>query len=408
MLSLLPRTAALRRYARHPLILYYYAPALLFGGAQALLLPVLPLYVDDFGVSYGVTGLVLACQGIGTMVGDLPSGALMGRWGSRAVMLTGLGLNVGAMLTLVFARVIWIVVISQVVAGVGMAMFAVAQHITLTSAVGLEQRGRASAVSGGMSRISNFAGPVIGGAVASALGLRAPFWLVIAGTLTAMALVARYLPDSGRQVSVGHAGVYLLATLRAHRRVLMTAGLGVMLVTLVRRARNVILPLIGADVIGLDVAAIGVIVSLGWAIEVVLFPLAGVIMDRWGRKWAIVPSFVIQAAGMIVMALAGSFAGLVAAGVLIGLGNGFSSGSMMVMGADLAPEEGRGQFLGVWWLIADVGSAGAPLLVGGIADLLTLPAAAGTLALMAMLAALTFGRAVPETLKRPRPSGASG
>ena len=126
-------------------------------------------------------------------------------------------------------------------------------------------------------------------------------------------------------------------------------------------------------------------------------------MDRLGRKWAIVPSFLIQALGMSLVPLTGSFLGLLLAATLIGFGNGFSSGSMMTLGADLAPENARGEFLGVWRLIGDVGSSGGPLIVGSIADAFALPVTALLMAGAGLMAGAVFGLLVPETLKRRQP-----
>jgi MFS family permease len=93
---------------------------------------------------------------------------------------------------------------------------------------------------------------------------------------------------------------------------------------------------------------------------------------------------------------------LLLAATLIGLGNGFSSGSMMTLGADLAPTSTRGEFLGIWRLIGDIGSSGGPLVVGGIAELVVLPTAAWVISTTGIVAALTFLFLVPETLKKPQ------
>ena len=127
-------------------------------------------------------------------------------------------------------------------------------------------------------------------------------------------------------------------------------------------------------------------------------------MDRLGRKYAIVPSFVIQAIGMGLVPITGSFAGLLLAASLIGFGNGFSSGSMMTLGADLSPPDARGEFLGVWRLIGDAGHSGGPLVVGAVADAVALPAAALMMACAGLVAGTIFGLLVPETLDRRRPA----
>ena len=88
----------------------------------------------------------------------------------------------------------------------------------------------------------------------------------------------------------------------------------------------------------------------------------------------------------------------------MGLGNGLSSGAMITVGADLAPVEVRGEFLGLWRFIGDAGASGGPLVVGGVADLFSLPMAGLAMAVAGGLASVIFFFKVPETLKKlPQP-----
>jgi hypothetical protein len=73
---------------------------------------------------------------------------------------------------------------------------------------------------------------------------------------------------------------------------------------------------------------------------------------------------------------------------------------MMTVGADLAPVESRGEFLGLWRFIGDTGASGGPLVVGGVADLLSLPMAAVAMAIAGAVASGIFLLKVPETLKK--------
>jgi len=130
-----------------------------------------------------------------------------------------------------------------------------------------------------------------------------------------------------------------------------------------------------------------------------LFYPAGWLMDNFGRKYAIVPSILIQAMGMALLPLTSTFAGLMVATCVIGFGNGIGSGTMMTLGADLAPPAERSEFLGAWNLIGDGGVTLGPILVGGVADLLVLPAAAIALAACGAAAGVIFARLVPEPMK---------
>jgi MFS family permease len=168
---------------------------------------------------------------------------------------------------------------------------------------------------------------------------------------------------------------------------------------MIRAGRIAIIPLYAADIIGLDVKAIGLIISLASAVDMSLFYPAGWLMDHLGRKYAIVPSFALQALGMCIVPFTGSFAGLLLATALIGFGNGLGSGTMMTLGADLAPQKARGEFLGIWRLIGDGGHTGGPIVVGQVADLVALPTAAWAMAAAGLCAALVFYLLVPEPLK---------
>ena len=62
----------LRRIRNHPLILPVYLPSFIGAICNGLLIPILPLYILSFDVSYGVVGLFLASNGIGMLVSDIP------------------------------------------------------------------------------------------------------------------------------------------------------------------------------------------------------------------------------------------------------------------------------------------------------------------------------------------------
>ncbi len=76
---------------------------------------------------------------------------------------------------------------------------------------------------------------------------------------------------------------------------------------------------------------------------------------------------------------------------LIALGNGLGSGIVMTLGADVAPEEGRAQFLGGWRLCGDIGNTGGPLLVSAVAAIAPLAAAPVLIGVLALLGAIWVG-----------------
>ena len=162
-----------------------------------------------------------------------------------------------------------------------------------------ENRGRSIALLGGVGRIGVLVGPVIGGLVAGTFGLRAPFllyaFLVLCGAVIMLIFSA---PTRAARAPATEPETQLWSVLRDNVAILFRAGAGQLCAQLVRNARHVIIPLSATDMLGLDIESVGLIISLAAAADVLMVYPAGVIMDRFGRKFAYVPSFLIQAAGM--------------------------------------------------------------------------------------------------------------
>lgn len=390
-----------------PLLLTLYLPGLMITLGSGLLVPILPLYAAGFEISYGMIGLILAGEAIGMLIADVPTGMLQGRLGNKQVMMMGFVVAIVSTLLLFFVNSIWVVFLLRMAAGLGKAMYGVSMHIYIANNVQLVQRGKAISIFGGVHRLGGFIGPALGGVVAAAFGLRAPFIVFAGAGFIGLMLIALYTQNTkskAKNDDAHHHSINILAVLRDNFRVLATAGTAQIFGQMIRAGRVVIIPLFGADILGLSVDQIGFIVSLSVAVDFSFFFVSGYLMDRYGRKFAIVPCFAIQALGMALIPFTISFGGLLLASVLIGFGNGLGSGTMMTLGADLSPEDSRGEFLGVWRLIGDIGHMGGPLVVGTVADLLILNSAVFVIAGSGLVAASIFLFFVPETLKRKKKS----
>lgn len=381
------------------LFLPIYLPSLILSFCDGLLVPVLPLFANSLTPSYALVGAALAADAIGTLIADLPAGVWMRRLDRRGTMALGVGLVALATTLLALVPGVWLLIAFRLLAGVGNALWNISRHAHIAEVTHGRNRGRAVALFGGIRRIGAFAGPAVGGLVAGAWGSDGAFLLY--GALAALVLPLTWVfVDPQRDDAPGAVRPRLRPALRAQGRLLAVAGSGQLLGQAIRAGRRILIPLYGAEVLGLSVEAIGIILSVSALVDVALFYPAGMLMDRRGRKWAIVPSFLIQGTGMALIPLSGGFVGLLAASSLIGFGNGLGSGTMMTLGADLAPPGLLGEFLGVWRLIGDGGFTAGPLLVGVLASVAGLPGAALATAAVGLAAAGTFAWGVPETLER--------
>ena len=389
------------------LLVPVYVPTFLLAFSQGITIPTLPLYAQLFTSSFGLISIAVSAAGLGTLLADVPAGTMMARVGRKPLMIVGTAALAISSLLLALAHLYPEIIVYRLIFGAGTAMWNISRMAYITEVIPIADRGRALSTFGGITRIGVFAGPAVGGFVGQWYGLHAPFLVGAVLATGALVVSGLFVPESHVAPAAGrpHLRWRVVGDLaRHHWRDLSTAGAAQIFAQMIRAGRQTIVPLYGASVLGLDVAAVGTIISLSAAIDMSLFVPAGFIMDRLGRKVASVPSFAVLGVGMALIPFAHNYAGLLLATCVMSLGNGLGSGAMMTLGADLAPREATGEFLGVWRLIGDIGGTGGPLVVGGVADALGLGLAAFTLAGIGFFAAATLALFVKETLAQPSSS----
>ncbi|WP_375339570.1 MFS transporter [Microbacterium rhizophilus] len=418
---------AIRRYA--PMI---YGPTALYSLGQGAILPLLPIISREFGADLATAALVTAMIVVGQLCGNLPAGWLVSRLGERYTMATASAVSLLGITGMLLSRHLGVLMLSVFVMGLCAAAFALARHTFMTTRVPLEFRARSLSLLGGSFRLGAFTGPFVSAALLGIFGReQASIWffgacLVVVGLLVTFgpdpeekaaraerAAVRPAVDESVEPEDTGEAvtgsiptreRLGMFATIRANRRVLSRLGLAAASLSFVRASRPAILPLWGLS-IGLDSSTIALIVGIAGALEFALFYASGQVMDRFGRLWAAVPSLLLMGGAMIALAFthdldaAAMWFGVFA--VVIGVGNGLSSGILLTLGSDVAPKQTPAAFLGAWRTITDAGGALSPLVVSGLTAIASLSVAAGGIGLIGLLGALAFVRWVPRFVPRP-------
>jgi MFS family permease len=378
-----------------------YLPTFLFAIGQGAVIPIVPLFALELGASVAVAGAMVALRGIGTMAFDVPSGLLVTRLGERGAMLVGTGGLAIVALGAAFSTSIWMFAPLVFLLGCAWAVWLLARLSYATEVSPPHYRGRVLSLLGGTNRIGNFVGPFVGGGAAVLVGLEGAFIiqavLAIAGA-SLMFMVTREPEREAREPGES-AHARLFAVLRDHRTVFATAGVVSVSIQVLRSVRQAVIPLWG-DHVGLDAAQIGVIFGLSSAVDMTLFYPVGVVMDRLGRKWAAVPCLLIMSMGMFMIPWTTGFGSLLIAGLVTGFGNGLGSGINMTLGADFSPPAARGEFLGVWRLITDTGTAGGPVLFSVVTAAASLGTATVVTGGIGLAGAAVMVLLVEEPLKR--------
>lgn len=354
----------------------------------------LPLFARNLGAGIGMIGFIIAAQGIGAMMFNLPAGFLSGRFKEKQLLLIGLAGMAGAALLRAFSSTPLMLLFAGFLMGIFSSVEGIARLTYVRINLPSKLRGRFLANMGGVVRLSRVLSPVVGGFLIRSFGFRPIFMLHVCMILLAGLVVLLLLPQGKtRQVTDSRISLKkLMHYSRRNSRRIAVALFGINGLMTIRASRTLLIPL-WADHLGIDVSLIGVITSSSAAVETFLVLPAGIIMDRKGRKWTAVPCIFILAFSVCLIPFSIGVFSLLLVSLLAGLGNGLGSGINMTISTDLAPDFAPGEFLGIWRFVTNTGTIAGSALVGTIAELFSLsiaPLVIGTCGIFVAVAIFFF------------------
>ena len=283
-----------------------FGPSLLFGVGEGAILPIVPLSAREMGASVSTAALAVALIGIGSLVSNLPASLITMRRGERWAIVVAAMWGAGAIALCAWTQHLGVFAIGCLMVGMSQAVFGLARQSYLTEAVPIEYRARALSTLGGVMRIGMFIGPFVAAGAIHRYGLGAAYGAGIAALVAAGLLAAR-LPDLEAPAAVDPATTALpptaptlLSTLSDHRRVFVTLGVGVMLVSAVRATRHAVIRC-GPSTSTLGASTAALIYGVAAGIDMLVFYPAGLVMDRKGRRWVAVPSMVIMGIALLIV-----------------------------------------------------------------------------------------------------------
>ncbi len=379
-----------------------FGPSLLFGVGEGAILPIVPLTARDLGASVAVAALAVALIGIGSLVSNIPASLITLHRGERWAIVAGAVWCALAMALCAWTSHLGLFALGCFMVGMSQAVFSLARQSYLTEAVPVAYRARALSTLGGVMRIGMFIGPFISAVAIHRYGLVGAYGVGIVALAVGAVIAARIpelqAPEATADLASSESAPTaptLASTLRDHRRVFVTLGIGVMLVAAVRASRQAVIPL-WADHLGLAPSVASLIYGLSGGIDMLVFYPAGKVMDIKGRRWVAVPSMLIMGSALLLMPFAHGAGALLVAALVIGFGNGIGSGMVMTLGADHSPRVGRAHFLGVWRLMADIGSSCGPGMLSLLAATMSLGAGIAMTGVLAFAAAGVLAYWIPR------------
>ena len=416
-----PEQAAPERNLVH-LFLTLHLPAISIGLGMGLTAVVLPDLTKSLGEGVGAAIGVFVVYQAGTVVAPLPTGYLIDRIGRRPLLLAG-----PVIVAISSFLIAWVAandgsivefLVYRFIGGIGEQMWMLSRITVIADTAPRSQRGRQITSMFGVQQFGALAGPVVGGLAAVTVGLWAPFVLHGAIVLAAMVpsfLLQRETAPPRRPAGVGEGAD---APPASSWRDLLVHPIPV--VFLVQFLANVtrggvfgggVILIYGSFAYGLSALELGSLRSLMAVIGIPMTFTVGFIMDRFGRKYTIVPGLALSGLAMLYLALTWyaelSVAYFIGGFIAIHVAVNIISGNMQTLGTDVAPPAARGRFFGFSRLIAQTGSLMSPVSFGVLSSTAVLPFVASYtvafsfLAGTALTASLIVGLFIKETLRRP-------
>lgn len=343
------------------LALPVFLPSLIFSIGENLLIPLIPAGAERLGADLGTASIIAGMIFFGTLIADVPAAKLIRKIGERLGMIYASVAAAAGLVITALATNLLMMSLGVLLVGAGASVFALARHTFIAATVPFEQRARALSTLGGMFRAGSLIGPLIAAGLLVIGDFHTVYWASLILCLVAAILVwftkSNSVADSAN--ATNHSTWHI--TKREWNK-LSTLGTASAFLAIVRTARTIGLP-IWALYIQLDPASTALLVGLAASLDVMLFYTSGQVMDKWGRRAAAVPTMLLLGITMFLVPLSSDFNTLLLVGLAMSLANGLGSGLIMVLGADLAPADARGEFLAAFRLMIDGStSITAPIL----------------------------------------------
>src|SRR5581483_130210 len=237
------------------------------------------------------------------------------------------------------------------------------------------QRGRQVTWMYGMDNIGKLSGPTLGGFIAAAWGASSPF--LAYSILAMLALIPTVLltKEVPSQRSAAASAAPAPAPMSIKEIVMPRLPyFGIAFFAAMARGPifGDLLHLYAAFTYGLSPQAIGLMATGASVLSLPISFTAGYILDHFGRKATMVPGFSGVAVSMMLLGLTAFFhapLGFYIAAFYAGIATqSLTGGSVQTVGADVAPPNARGMFLGMWRFTSQIGTIISPLVFAFLAD----------------------------------------
>lgn len=342
-----------------------------------LIIPLLPIYLQQTEVSLFMVGVIIASEKIARSVFSTPLGYISDRFNRQFLITFGTLISGVSVALLGFVRLPILFVALRMVDGLAGAIRGPATRAYIGDRFPEEQRGKAMGANKTIGMLGIALGPAMGGLTAGITNISVPF--ILLGSITAVVglLVGVALSrtedtedeaDDDRKSLFDHSREEIKNMFSVPVLVLaLSTFLSAFAISIFNSLFSVLLKqkfTIGPEYIGTVWSIFGV--SL-----LVFMPIGGTLADKRGRKRSMVLSR--AAWGMIFILVAVATSPIIPPALLVvgGLASALGGPAMGALSYEVAPDQFEGTLIGFYSTLGAIGASLGPIIGGYLSDVTT-------------------------------------
>lgn len=352
-----------------------------------LLLPTLPIYVAEKGGDSFAVGLVISIFTVSALLTRPFAGKALDSVGRSKVLFIGLLIFIASTLGYYWMATVLLILVLRLVHGIGWGIVSTAYGTIASDIVPRQRRGEGLGYFGLANNLGVAFAPLIGIWLVNQFGFLSLFSFAVSMGIVAFFLIfsinyqqdgksnhdqeieENQAPQENREDEKGkrvqlESNVLNLFRGLVEKEALFPSTL-MMLITITYGGIVSFITLFGLEV-GIE--------NVGWyflanALTLMLIrPLAGILFDKKGHRWVLIPGALFSALGLFVLSSTQSVLGLITAAILYGVGFGSIQPSLLAWTINCVSVSKRGSANATFFSAFDLGISVGALVLGIVAE----------------------------------------
>ncbi len=329
-----------------------------------LIMPLFPLYADQFGATKFELGILTSLFALTRLLTSYPAGHFMDKIGRKRIITFGLFVYAINMFLFGEATQLWHLYALRALQGAASGVVWPTATVMAADIVRFEDRGKAMGIFSMSWDLGMAFGPFIGGIISDLFSMAYSFYVC-----SIMAFISAVLILIRVKETVPHAKseeIVVREKLTPYKTILIGLCIAAFTTAFGMGLTITMLSIYAKEILGLSVAAIGIIFGFRGITRLFIKPITGDLSDKYGKRIFLILGRTLSSLGTMLITLANGFFTLSFSVIFAALGTGMGMPASDALVTSIAYKETRGKVMGIYSTLRNLGLLVGPLVGGWI------------------------------------------